>query len=98
MVALDTSLDNPLEAAARRRRFGTVMWLALAWLGIVFAAAVFADLLPLPSPYEMDMLSRRMPPDAEHLLGTDGLGRDMLARVIFGARASALTAFSPPVP
>jgi peptide/nickel transport system permease protein len=88
MVALDTSLDNPLEAAARRRRFGTVMWLALAWLAIVFAAAVFADLLPLPSPYEMDMLSRRMPPDAEHLLGTDGLGRDVLARVIFGARTS----------
>jgi peptide/nickel transport system permease protein len=88
MVALDTSLDNPLEAAARRRRFGTVMWLALAWLAIVFAAAAFADLLPLPSPYEMDMLSRRMPPDAEHLLGTDGLGRDTLSRVIFGARTS----------
>jgi len=64
------------------------MWLALAWLAIVFGAAVFADLLPLPSPYEMDMLSRRMPPDAEHLLGTDGLGRDTLARVIFGARTS----------
>jgi len=88
MVALDTSLDNPLEAAARQRRLGTIMWLALAWLAIVFGAAVFADLLPLPSPYEMDMLSRRMPPDAEHLLGTDGLGRDMLARVIFGARTS----------
>jgi peptide/nickel transport system permease protein len=88
MVALDTSLDNPLEAAARQRRFGTIMWLALAWLTIVFAGAVFADLLPLPNPYEMDMLSRRMPPDAEHLLGTDGLGRDMLARVIFGARTS----------
>ena len=88
MVALDTSLDNPLEAAARRRRFGTVMWLALAWLTGVFAAAVFADLLPLPNPYEMDMLSRRLPPDAEHLLGTDGLGRDMLARVVFGARVS----------
>ena len=38
----------------------------------------------------MDMLGRRMPPDLEHWLGTDGLGRDTLARLIFGAHTSLI--------
>jgi len=36
----------------------------------------------------MDMLGRRAPPSAQHLLGTDQLGRDMLSRLIYGARFS----------
>src|ERR1700674_3169090 len=88
MVALDGSLDIAIAAPVRRRRLGIIMWLALAWLTITLAAAVLADLLPLQSPTDMDMLSRRMAPDMEHLLGTDGLGRDMLSRVVFGARTS----------
>jgi peptide/nickel transport system permease protein len=88
MAALDLSLDEPVAAPVRGRHVGVIMWLALAWLGLVFAAAVFADLLPLQSPFDMDMLSRRAPPDLEHLLGTDGLGRDMLSRLVFGARTS----------
>lgn len=89
MVVLDVAADIEISSASwRRRRLGTIFWIAIVWIALVFALALFARLLPLYSPSDMDMLSRRMPPTFEHLLGTDGLGRDMLARLIFGARAS----------
>ncbi len=78
-------------ATARFRRlpdFGPLFWLAAGWIGILVLAALVAQLLPLPSPTDMDMLERRAPPSAAHWLGTDRLGRDMLARLIWGARIS----------
>jgi peptide/nickel transport system permease protein len=88
MAVLDGGIEAQIAAPVRRRHLGLVTWLAAGWLVLIIAAAVLADLLPLDSPTDMDMLSRRQPPDAEHWLGTDGLGRDMLSRVVFGARVS----------
>jgi peptide/nickel transport system permease protein len=91
MAALDSAGKLPLELdtpARRRRRLGIVFWLALSWIVLVVALAVFADLLPLADPFAQALLARRAPPSAAHLLGTDALGRDILARVIYGARAS----------
>jgi peptide/nickel transport system permease protein len=45
----------------------------------------------------MDMLEKRMPPSAAHWLGTDNLGRDMLARLIFGARISLSVGVASPL-
>jgi peptide/nickel transport system permease protein len=86
MVALDLAADAAV--APRRPRLSYVFWTAATWIGIVALAASLANFLPIPSPTEMDMLARRMAPDAQHWLGTDGLGRDMLARLVFGARTS----------
>ena len=87
MAVLDASLDAAV-APRRRRRLSNIFWAAAAWIALVVAAAALANFLPIPSPTEMDMLARRMPPDAQHWLGTDGLGRDMLSRLVFGARTS----------
>src|SRR5205085_7169367 len=91
MAALDVATDvEAVREARSRRSAGMLFWAATAWIALVIVTAVLADLLPLPSPTDMDMLGRRMPPDLEHWLGTDGLGRDTLARLIFGARTSLI--------
>jgi peptide/nickel transport system permease protein len=57
--------------------------LVLFW---VFAA-LLAPILPLPSPTDSDVMAMANPyPSAAHWLGTDVLGRDVLSRLIFGAR------------
>ena len=65
----------------------------LAMFGLVLvvievAMAVFAPLMALQSPDEIDTLAMLGSPSAAHLLGTDDLGRDTLSRLIYGARVS----------
>ena len=87
-AALLRAADAAAEVWAGLAKFGWLFWLAAGWIGILVLAALIAQLLPLPSPTDMDMLERRAPPSAAHWLGTDRLGRDMLARLIWGARIS----------
>ncbi len=99
MATLELSLEDEAGAAPvrRRRRLGLLFWFAIGWMVLVFAVAIFADLLPLPSPTDMDMLERRGPISAEHWLGTDGLGRDELSRLIYGARISLIVGLCAPM-
>ncbi len=65
---------------------------ALVILGLIFLAACTADLF---WDYQKDacdihVTARLMKPSAEHWLGTDELGRDMLCRIVYGARASLI--------
>ncbi|MGY2051361.1 ABC transporter permease [Methylobacterium sp. JK268] len=74
-----------------RRRL--VLLAALVLLAIV-AVALAA---PLVSPYDpgaMRVVRRLRPPSPDHWLGTDELGRDVLSRIIYGARASLGIGFS----
>src|SRR5262249_30902283 len=90
MATLELDLEEEVAAAPvrRGRRLGSLFWIAMGWMTLVFAAIIFADLLPLASQTDMDMLARRAPFSAAHWLGTDGLGRDELSRLIYGARNS----------
>ena len=97
MAVFDAAVEPAIAPMPWRRRLGNVFWLAAAWIALIVAAAALAELLPLPSPNEMDMLFRRMPPDAQHWLGTDGFGRDMLSRLVFGARTSLTVGFVAPL-
>ena len=54
-------------------------------------------MLPLQNPIDMDMLERRAAFSSEHWLGTDGLGRDEFARLIFGARVSLTVGLIAPM-
>ncbi|MER7006000.1 ABC transporter permease [Dactylosporangium sp. NPDC000555] len=74
------------------RRHGFVYAFALAWLVIVVAAAALADLLPLPDPTAQDYAYVRSGPSGAHWLGTDSLGRDILSRIVHGARVSLIVA------
>lgn len=66
--------------------------LSLAFLVLVGMAAAFAELLPL-DPLAQSIGDSLKPPSPENWFGTDELGRDILARVVYGARTSLVTAF-----
>jgi len=99
MATLELGIDREVavDPVRRTRRLGPLFWMAIIWMILVFAAAAFASLLPLPSPTDMDMLERRAPMSALHWLGTDGLGRDELARLIHGARISLTVGICAPI-
>ena len=61
---------------------------------IILAWVIVALTVPLWTPYDPVMMAGRrlLPPDAAHWLGTDALGRDVLARTLWGARFSLLIA------
>ena len=70
-------------------------WLGAALVALALAAAVAAPLLiPADWATRMDMTARLAPPSAAHPLGTDQLGRDLLFRMLLGARTSVLIAVS----
>jgi peptide/nickel transport system permease protein len=61
---------------------------ATALLVLLLLSAVVGPFIVSHDPLAMDLESLRQPPGAEHLLGTDSKGRDILARVVYGARIS----------
>lgn len=66
---------------------------ACAYLAIVVLAAIFADFLSPHDPLKIDPNNILAYPNAGHLLGTDELGRDLLARIVYGGRVSLEVAF-----
>jgi peptide/nickel transport system permease protein len=99
MATLELTISEEVVAdpGRRSRRLGLLFWMAIGWMLFVFAVAILATVLPLPSPTDMDMLERRAPISALHWLGTDGLGRDELARLIYGAQISLTVGLLAPV-
>ena len=73
-------------------------WIPLITIGIVVFAAVFAPIIAPYSPTKQTLPDKLLPPawqeegTSEHLLGTDILGRDILSRLIHGARVSLMVA------
>ena len=61
---------------------------------ILVLTAIFAPLIAPYDPYKMDILHKLQPPNREHLLGTDSLGRDTLSRIIYGSRTSLIVGIS----
>jgi len=66
---------------------------ALVWL-LLILMAIFANTLAPYDPQEADYGAIRQSPTAAHLLGADDLGRDVLSRIIFGARITLLVSIS----
>ncbi len=60
----------------------------LGMLVILVIAAVFAPIVAGADPVVMDLKLKNKPPSAEHILGTDAIGRDVWARLVYGARVS----------
>lgn len=67
------------------------LWILLSLAVLLVLGAVFAEKLCPYDPYAQDLSRALLPPDANHWMGTDTYGRDMLSRVIIGGRASILS-------
>ena len=114
MTTLRNWLSDPNPASRRQARLGQA-WLAwqriqrnrLAMAGLVIVAilllvAAFAPLIAPHDPLTQDLTRRLLPPGTPgNLLGTDDFGRDILSRIIYGARITlyiiALVAVTAPV-
>jgi peptide/nickel transport system permease protein len=78
-----------LWTKARRRFLRHRLALAgLVILSVMVILAVFAPLFTRYSPIELNLAAMSQPPSAEHWLGTDTTGRDVWARILYGARVS----------
>jgi nickel transport system permease protein len=70
-----------------------LIWFALPVIVAILAMALFAPWIAPHSPDEVDLSQKLQPPGKSHLLGTDHLGRDILSRLIWGARTSMGSVF-----
>ncbi len=74
---------------AMRRLFRNKLAITgLVIMGTFLLTAIFAPLIAPYDPIKQELIMRRRPPSQEHALGRDDLGRDILSRIIFGARLS----------
>lgn len=89
-LAAAETLESPARRAWRRliRRKGAVLGLVVIALFVLLA--VFAPLIVPYDPIATSWSLVRKAPSMQHWFGTDELGRDVLARVVYGARASLL--------
>ena len=79
---------SPLGDAARTLRRKPLALTGLAILVGWLALGILAPILPVQDPNFQDLSQKLQSPSSVHLFGTDDLGRDMISRVIWGARVS----------
>jgi peptide/nickel transport system permease protein len=88
-----TSLPLTARAGARSqagfwRRFGALPTIALAFVALLILLTIFASFVAPFGQNVQDYAHALKGPSAQHLLGTDELGRDVLSRLIYGARSA----------
>jgi peptide/nickel transport system permease protein len=89
-LAADAAVESPARRALRRlvRRRGAMVGLAV--IAIFVLLAVLAPWVTPYDPIAQSWMTVRKAPSALHWFGTDEVGRDVLTRVVFGARASLM--------
>ncbi|MCL4766858.1 MAG: ABC transporter permease [Hyphomicrobiaceae bacterium] len=88
----DRQAEVPAISAGKSRTFlarlNLSTWIGLAVVLLLVLAAVFAPLLAPYDPTRQNILNQLAQPGAEYLLGADQFGRDVLSRLLYGARYS----------
>ena len=92
-VDLSSTLQEPGRDSVQQRFWRRLIRHRLGMIGLVMlvmlvVSAVFAPLIAGIDPAVTDLRNKNEPPSAEHILGTDAIGRDVWARLVYGARVS----------
>ena len=86
---------EPATPAARRSQpldLNVPLVIGAVILGLAILSAALAPVIAPYSPTAIDLSAVRKPPSLEHLFGTDGVGRDVFTRVLYGGRVSLTVA------
>jgi peptide/nickel transport system permease protein len=82
------------DEGATKKKLGVYFWVCATWIVVIVILAIIAKLLPLPNPtFQNYSAPQNAGPGWGHLLGTDDLNRDILSRLIYGARVSLVVGF-----
>jgi len=92
-------MSGKAEAADRegpglfqRLHLNAALSVGLGLMVLIVLSAVCAPILAPAGPTDVDLSAVRLPPSGTHLFGTDGIGRDLLSRVLYGGQVSLLVA------
>ncbi|MBM7542068.1 oligopeptide ABC transporter permease [Amphibacillus cookii] len=85
---------SPFQLAFARFRKNKLAIVGIIILVSIILISVFADLLATHDPTKSNLLLIENGPSSEHILGTDGSGRDNFSRLLYGSRISLIVGFS----
>jgi peptide/nickel transport system permease protein len=91
-MRLSTRASATSKSYTPRRRLTVSGWMGAGLLAVILLVASAPRLFTRADPQGGDIITRLAPPSAAHALGTDHLGRDLLTRLVYGARSSLLVA------
>src|SRR6218665_738078 len=88
------ALTDRADAVSRRRNTRRLLglWMPARRVTLAALAAGLAPRVPLGDPLEQGLMLTLAPPGEGHWLGSDGLGRDVLSRIVFGLRITLTVA------
>ncbi|KJL26590.1 Glutathione transport system permease protein GsiD [Microbacterium azadirachtae] len=89
-MTMSTVAMATIRRRSRRRRPPALLIASIVFLVVIVLAAIFAPLIAPMNPNTTDILNASSGPSVEHWLGTDTTGRDILSRLLYGARLSLL--------
>jgi peptide/nickel transport system permease protein len=90
-IAAGSLLRDGIEGFARNR----VALVGLGFIAVLVVVAIFLPWISPHDPYRVALDEQFLPPSAKFWLGTDNFGRDVLTRILYGARVSLLVGTIP---
>lgn len=90
---LDRADLSPTRRALRRFRTHRLALIGAIIIAVMVVCAIGAPVIAPDNPNAINLLAISHPPDLQHPLGTDPVGRDILSRIIYGARVSLAVGF-----
>lgn len=94
LQGLNKKADTLTKIMVRKFFKNKLAIIGSVFLILIILAAIFAPVLTPHDPDKQDLFKRLADPSKENLLGTDTFGRDILTRLLFGARISLIVGFA----